>query len=208
MLRIGLTGGIGSGKSTVAGFLAGMGCHVIDADALSHQLTAAGGAAMPAIVAAFGPEAAASDGALNRPVMRQWIAHDGAVRRRLEQILHPLIAAAMHSRMRELAQVPAPALVVDIPLLAEAGPKWRSTLDAVWVVDCSSATQVARVQARSGWPIEQIQAVMAAQATRLERLRCADVVIVNDAIDLQQLQALVQQALSALSLRPKGALGG
>lgn len=208
MRRIGLTGGIGSGKSTVAGCLARLGCHVIDADAVSHQLTSAGGAAMAAIVDACGADAATPDGALNRQAMREWIAQDSAVRRRLEQILHPLIAKAMRERMHALSQIPAPALVVDIPLLAEAGPRWRSTLDEVWVVDCSPETQIARVRARSGWPLEQIHAVMAAQAGRSQRLQCADLVIFNDGLSLAELQTRVEQALCAQALPIKAASAG
>jgi dephospho-CoA kinase len=194
MMRIGLTGGIGSGKSTVAQILAQQGCVLIDADAVSHALTASGGGAMPSIAQVFGAKAVMPDGALNRSAMREMILQDSAVRSQLERILHPLIGKVISDRMSEASASNSRAVVVDIPLLVEAGTRWRSRLDAVWVVDCSEATQIARVQARNGWPLPQIEAVMSAQAGRAERLRCADVVIFNEEVTLSELANCVSEA--------------
>ena len=190
-LRIGLTGGIGSGKSTVGAILAGLGALVIDTDLIARQLTVPGGAAMPAIAAAFGPEFIAADGSLDRPRMRAAAFADDAVRRRLEAILHPLIGDEVE-RAATAAPLAAPMIVFDVPLLVESG-RWRERVDYVWVVDCDEAVQVARVAARPGWSADAARAVIARQASRGARRAVADAVIANDGTSLDALAFSVQQ---------------
>ena len=187
-MRIGLTGGIGSGKSTVAGILAECGAKVVDVDAIGRALTAPSGAAMPALVAALGPQIMSADGALNRALMRQWAFQNPDIKARLESILHPMITQQALVEMDAAGSQP---VVVDIPLLAES-PHWRSRLDRILVVDCSVATQVQRVRERSGWTDAQIQQVIAQQATREQRLAIADEVIRNEGISLQDLRVFVK----------------
>jgi len=193
-MRIGLTGGIGSGKSTVARCLAGLGAALIDTDAISRSLTAPGGAAMPAIVAAFGSPAQAADGALDRAFMRELAFRDPDARKRLEAILHPMIGEETHRQERACAG--CPWIVFDVPLLVESG-RWRQRVDRVLVVDCEPETQVARVMARNGWTREAVLAVLAQQATRARRRAAADAVIFNDGLDLDALTLEVGQ-LAAL----------
>ena len=183
-LRVGLTGGIGSGKSVVAAHLARLGAAVVDVDAIARDLTVAGGAGMPAIRRQFGNEVIAADGALDRARMRELAFGDDSVRRRLEQILHPLIGAESE---RQAAVVAAGVIVFDVPLLAESG-RWRGRVDLVLVVDCSEQTQVGRVVQRSGWSVAMVEAVMARQATRAARRACADAVLYNEGIDLVELE--------------------
>lgn len=175
-MRIGLTGGIGSGKSTVAGFLREAGACVIDADAISRELTAPGGGAIPAIAAAFGPQALTPEGALDRAHMRELAFSDTGARKRLEAILHPLIGAETEARA---AAARESLLVFDVPLLVESG-RWRPRLQRVLVVDCLEETQVRRVMQRSGWSREAVLAVLAQQASRAQRRAAADAVIYND----------------------------
>jgi dephospho-CoA kinase len=187
-LRIGLTGGIGSGKSTVARRLGALGAHVVDTDALAHALTAPGGAAMPAIAAAFGADMVGADDAMDRVRMRALVFARPAERKRLEAILHPMIAAATQAEAARAA--PGQALVFDVPLLAES-TTWRARVDRVLVVDCSAATQVARVTARSGWTAEAVERTIAQQATRAQRRAIADAVIVNETLTPAELEAEV-----------------
>jgi dephospho-CoA kinase len=203
MRTIGLTGGIGSGKSTVAKILADEGIPIIDADALSRTLTAAGGAAMEAIRQTFGANMIAEDGGLNRELMRDLMLQDSGAKVRLEAIIHPLVGQQIEAHLARAKSSGAGLAVVDIPLLAEGGVRWRSRLDAVWVVDCLGATQIARVQAGSGWPLAQIEAVMAAQSSRVQRLACADGVIDNEGLSLAQLK---KQVLLLLTLQNLSAL--
>ncbi len=192
MIRIGLTGGIGSGKSTVAGFFTEAGAAVIDSDAISRRLTATGGAALPLIVAEFGEVMLGSDGALDRAQMRALAFTDATAKRRLEAILHPLIGAQTAA---EAAAADSDLIVFDVPLLVESG-RWRARVDRVLVVDCREATQLERVLAR-GWTMEAAQAVIAQQATRRARRACADAVIHNDdGLALADLRSQVQ-ALAA-----------
>jgi dephospho-CoA kinase len=200
MRKIGLTGGIGSGKSSVASLLASIGVRVLDADALARSVTLAGGAAMPEIRRVFGDTVIAANESLNRDAMRDIILRDSEAKSRLEAIVHPLIGGLIDEQLETLRVAGVTSVVVDIPLLVEGGRRWRDRLDAVWVVDCLPQTQVARVQARNGWPLAQIHAVMAAQAARHERLKCADLVIFNDAISLAQLERLVRDAASQQKL--------
>jgi len=184
ILRIGLTGGIGSGKSTVAAAFAGCGVRVVDADRIARALAAPAGAAIPALRAAFGDAAIGADGALDRAWMRQRAFGDAAVRTRLEGVLHPLIRAAMRDEIAQEEANPEAAryIVLDIPLLVEgrrAGRPPVVTIDRVLVVDCPPALQLARVIARSGLPRQQVEAIIAQQASRGERLDAADDILVN-----------------------------
>ncbi|HUG24576.1 dephospho-CoA kinase [Piscinibacter sp.] len=187
MLRIGLTGGIGSGKSTVAGLLAAHGAAVIDTDAIARQLTLSGGAAIDAIRSAFGDDFIDAAGALDRERMRALAFAEPEAKRRLEDILHPLIGA---ETARQAAASHAAIQVFDVPLLIESG-RWRAQVDRVLVVDCSEATQIERVVRRAGWSPEMARAVIAQQAARAARLASADAVIHNDGITLAQLGAKV-----------------
>jgi len=196
-LRIGLTGGIGSGKSTVGAMLASLGAAVVDTDLIARRLTMPGGAALGEIAAAFGSGFIAADGGLDRPLMRRAAFDDIAIRTRLESILHPLIGIEV-DREAALATT-APLLVFDVPLLVESG-RWRGRVDAVWVVDCDEAVQVARVAARPGWSEESARAVIAQQASRAARRAAADAVIHNQGISLAELAAEVHSLwASALS---------
>lgn len=173
---IGLTGGIGSGKTLVADRLAASGASVIDTDQIAHRLTAADGLAIPAIRAAFGGGFVAPDGSLDRTRMRERVFSDPPARRQLEAILHPLISQQA-SAAAERAE--GPYLVFVVPLLVESG-RWVDRVDRVLVVDCPEALQIERVQRRNGLPAAQVEAIMATQASRSQRLAVADDVIVND----------------------------
>lgn len=173
---VGLTGGIGSGKSAAADLFAAHGAAVIDTDAIAHALTKAGGAAMPAIRAEFGAAVVAGDGALDRAAMRAMAFADPSARKRLEAILHPLIR---DEGERQLAAATAPYAVLVVPLLIEAGD-YRKRVNRIAVVDCAETTQIARVMSRSGLARAEIERILAAQATRAERLAAADDVIDND----------------------------
>ena len=161
-MRISLTGGIGSGKSVVAGMLTTRGATLIDTDAISRRLTAAGGAAMPALKAAFGDSLVGADGALDRAAMRTLAFSDATARQRLESTLHPLIGA---EALREAAAASGPVVVFDIPLLAESR-HWRERVDRVLVIDCSAATQIQRILLRPGWSRDLAERVIAGQASR------------------------------------------
>ncbi|MFA4970856.1 MAG: dephospho-CoA kinase [Sulfuritalea sp.] len=175
---VGLTGGIGSGKSAVADLFAARGVLVIDTDAIAHSLTAPGGAAMPAICAEFGDGAAGADGALDRAAMRAIVFTDPSARKRLEAILHPLIRSESERRLAENAAGSSYAILM-VPLLIEAGD-YRKRVDRIAVVDCAEATQIDRVMQRNGLARSEIERILAAQATRAERLAAADDVIDND----------------------------
>ncbi len=177
-----LTGGIGSGKSTVARTLVALGATLIDTDAIAHGLTVPGGAAMPALRQRFGNEVAGADGALDRVRMRQRVFEDADAKRALEAILHPMIGAEAQRQADAATAGNADAvLLFDVPLLSEAS-HWRARCQRILVVDCSAATQVQRVMARSGWSDEQVRRVIAAQASRERRRAMADAVIFNDGI--------------------------
>jgi len=175
-LVVGLTGGIGSGKTTVANRFGALGVTLVDTDLIAHQLTGPGGAAMPAITAEFGPGVVAADGRLDRAAMRELAFTDPAARKRLEAILHPMIRDESE---RQLAAATSPYAILVVPLLVEGG-KPRARAQRVLVVDCRPETQIERVIKRNGLPREQIQAILAAQASREQRLAAADDVIDND----------------------------
>lgn len=175
---IGLTGGIGSGKSTVADRLVAHGAALVDTDALAHALTAPGGDAIAAIRAAFGDGVIAADGRMDRAAMRAIAFSDPTARKRLEGILHPMIRARTERGIAAAAEAGAPYVVVAVPLLVESGD-WRGRYDRVLVVDCPPEVQVERVMRRNGLPREQVEAILAAQASRAQRLAAADDVVDN-----------------------------
>ena len=177
MFVVGLTGGIGSGKSTVADAFAELGVPVIDTDVIARELTAPGGAALDAIRAVFGEAVMQADGTLDRAALRRRVFADVAARNRLEAILHPAIRQRVELA---LARLTARYALVVIPLLVETGA-YRDVLQRTLVVDCPEALQVARVMARSGLVRDEVMAILAAQATRAERLAVADDVILNTA---------------------------
>lgn len=174
MLVVALTGGIGSGKSSVSNRLASLGVPVIDTDEISHQLTAPGGDALRAIAQTFGPGVMRPDGSLDRAALRHLVFDDKAARKRLEAILHPRIRARMHER---LAAVEAPYAVLVIPLLLETGQ--ADVADRILVVDLPEAEQLRRVQVRSDLDAGQIRRIIASQTSRSLRLERADDVIDN-----------------------------
>ncbi|KAF1022367.1 MAG: Dephospho-CoA kinase [Paracidovorax wautersii] len=188
-LRLGLTGGIGSGKSTVAAILTAAGAVVIDADAISRAVTAPGGAAIEPLRQALGAQAIDASGGLDRQAMRQRLIDDPQAKATLEAIVHPLVRQAIERQTQAAAG--APCIVYDIPLLAESAATWRERLDKILVVDCAVDTQVRRVMARSGWPEETVRAIIARQATREQRRAIADAVIDNDGIGLDELRQRV-----------------
>lgn len=173
---IGLTGGIGSGKSTVADLFSRLGVTVVDTDRIAHELTGAEGAAMPEIIAAFGKDIALPQGALDRAAMRQRVFTDASAKTRLEAILHPKIRQESRQRCQAATSV---YVLLAVPLLVETGV-WRQEVRRVLVVDCDEATQIARVKARSALSAAEVLAIMATQATRSERLAVADDVILNN----------------------------
>ena len=191
-LRIGLTGGIGSGKSTVGQMLQVRGAAVIDADAIARQVTAAHGAAMPAIAQTFGHEFITADGALDRERMRAHVFSQPQAKQALEAIIHPLVAQETQRQAQEALAKGHNTLVFDVPLLVESGARWRTQVDRVLVVDCSEATQIQRVMARNGLSREIVQSIIAAQASRTQKLAAADWVIDNDGISLEALRIEVE----------------
>lgn len=197
--RIGLTGGIGSGKSTVARVLVDCGAVLIDADAISRELTASGGAAIAELASQFGPLAITADGAMDRDWMRQLAFSDPAVKQRLEAIIHPLVSQESLRQSGAGVAAGRACIVFDIPLLVESG-RWRQQLDRVVVVDCTQITQVARVMARNGWPRAVIEKIIAGQASQAQRLAAADICICNEELSLQALEAVVRQLAPRLGL--------
>jgi len=203
-LRIGLTGGIGSGKSTVAGMFEELGVPVIDADVLAREMVVPGQPALAEIVSAFGPKILTADGHLNRRRLRELIFSDEAARRDLEHILHPSILDAMDARARTLS---APYCLLSIPLLLESGQ--TEGMDRILVIDAPEALQLERARRRDRTSAEQARRILSAQVGRQERLAAADDVIVNDA-GLDTLSEQVHRlhrfylALAAGDLPPRG----
>lgn len=201
VFRLGLTGGIGSGKSTVAAMLAGQGAAVVDADAISRAATAAGGGAMPGIAQVFGAGVVMADGALDRAAMRALVYRDAGARQRLEAIIHPIVARETERQAQAATEAGIPLIVFDVPLLVESGARWRGQVDRVLVVDCEPDTQIERVMARNQLPREQAQAILAAQASRAGRLAAADAVLFNGAgVCMDALGRQVRQAAACFGL--------
>jgi len=199
MFKLGLTGGIGCGKSTVAAILVAHGATLIDADAISRALTASGGAALPAIAKAFGPSLIHPNGALDRDLMRAKVFDDPEAKLQLEAIIHPLVRQELVRQMEAAQKAGAPCVVCEIPLLVESG-HWKPLMDQVLVVDCSEQTQIQRTMARSGMTAHQVQAIIQNQATRAQRLAAADVVVLNDGVTLDELRAEVARLAPSFGL--------
>jgi dephospho-CoA kinase len=191
-LKIGLTGGLGSGKSTVAARFASHGIEIVDTDAIARELAAPGGAAVPSLRAAFGVSVIASDGGLDRARMRALVFTDPAARARLENILHPLIET---EGLRRCATARSPYVIIDIPLLAETG-RWRGYCARVCVVDCPRELQIARAAGRDGHSRDEIESILAAQSSREARLAIAD-----DVIDNSGSLGALQAQIDALHIR-------
>jgi dephospho-CoA kinase len=187
---IGLTGGIGSGKTAVSDLLAKLGAGIVDTDLIAHQITAPHGAAIALIEKQFGPEFISADGALNRDKMRSLVFTKPEARKSLEAITHPLIRQETNKQALRISKEGAPYLVFVVPLLLESG-SWNSLIDLLVVVDCPKETQIQRVMQRSNLPREELERILAAQASREERLKHADVVIENQG-SLQDLEVEVQ----------------
>jgi dephospho-CoA kinase len=186
-LRLGISGGIGSGKSTVCQVIARLGATVVDLDALSRASTAPGGLAIDAVRSTFGAEFLDGTGAMDRTKMRDLVFSNPQARAQLESIVHPLIAMES-ARLAENAQeLGAPCIVFDIPLLVESR-HWRSLLDRVLMVDCTVDTQIQRVQARSGFNQAEVRNIIRAQSTRDRRLQAADAVIFNEGKNLLEIE--------------------
>lgn len=195
--RIGLTGGMASGKSTAAATLQRLGARHIDLDAIARQLTAAGGTALPAIAARFGPELVGAQG-LDRATLRERVFRHPELRRQLEALLHPLIQAEAEAQ----AALPGPErfLLFDVPLLVESR-HWRARVQRVLLIDCDEAVQRERALAR-GWSLAQVEGALAAQATRAQRRQAADAVIDNSRLDRAQLDAELLALLAHWRLAP------
>lgn len=191
-LRLGLTGGIGSGKSTVARLLVERGAVLIDADAISRAATAPGGKAIVPIAEAFGPEAIDASGALDRDAMRKRVFTDPSAKARLEGIIHPLVGIEIATQAQHADTTGAACIVFDIPLLVESG-HWRKSLHRILVVDCLESTQVARVASRNGLLPADVEKIILTQATRSQRLAAADVVLFNDGISIDTLARLTAE---------------
>jgi len=198
-VRLGLTGGIGSGKSTVANLLVGLGAGLVDADAISRQLSAAGGLAMSAIAATFGSDFVDASGALERDRMRQLVHTDSSARLRLEAIIHPLVGQETRRQAALLAEQACPCIVFDVPLLVES-PHWRRDLDLVLVIDCTAEVQIGRVMARNQLSRSEVEKIIASQASRSLRLTAADSVIFNVGLSLDELAVELQQISARFGL--------
>ena len=197
--RIGLTGGIGSGKSTVAALWAQAGAVVVDVDAISRQLTSTSGAAIDRIRDEFGPEFINPQGALDRQAMRALVFEDATARQRLEAIVHPLIGLEVTRQTHLAAAEVSRCIVYDVPLLVESG-HWRTQVDWVLVVDCTPEVQLERTMQRSGLSRQAVEQIMAAQASREKRLQVADGVIFNAGLTLLELAAKLGQIRARFGL--------
>ena len=199
-LRLGLTGGIGSGKSTVASIMASAGAAVMDADAISRSLTMPGGRAIPAILAEFGEQLIAPDGAMNRDAMRSLVFSNPESKRQLEAIIHPLVGQVLQEESVAAIAAGHACLVYDVPLLVESGDRWRRQVDLVCVVDCGVETQIQRVMSRNQLGRTEIERIISQQASRQQRLDCADAVILNEGINLADLKQLVHEMMTRFGL--------
>jgi dephospho-CoA kinase len=198
-MRLGITGGIGSGKSTVCGLLAQKGIAVIDADAISRGCTAPGGAALPAIAQAFGDAVFEAPGILNRDAMRALVFDQAQARAQLQALLHPMIAAEIERQATQAAASSPPCIAFDIPLLVES-KRWRPVLDRVLVIDCQAQTQIDRVVQRSGLTPQSVQKIMAAQSSRAARLQCADFVLFNESVTIDEIDKLLRAIFPFLEI--------
>ena len=199
---VGLTGGIGSGKTTVADLFARRGAALVDTDAIAHELTGPQGAAMAAISAAFGAAVLRPDGGLDRAAMRAVVFSDSSAKARLEAILHPLIRQQSAARCK--AATSAPYVLLVVPLLVETG-SYRQRADRVLVVDCDESVQISRVMARSGLAADAVKAIMATQASRAERRAVADDMVLNEGgleALMPQVESLHQRYLDLARAKP------
>ena len=199
-IRLGLTGGIGSGKSTVASILANAGAAVLDADAISRSLTQPGGRAIPGILAKFGEQLIDPLGAMDREAMRALVFSNPQSKRQLEAILHPLIGQIFQEKTNAAMAAGQACLVYDVPLLVESGERWRRQVDWVCVVDCDVETQIQRVMTRSQLNRTDVERIISQQASRQLRLACADIVIFNEGINLAQLKHLAHEMMARFGL--------
>ena len=198
-VKVGLTGGIGSGKSTVACILQDLGASVVDADAISKAVTEVNGIALPQIMSTFGPDLVSITGVLDRDRLRDIVFQNSSAKKELEAILHPHIRREMLAKASLAAAQNSACIVFDIPLLVESG-SWRNVADTIIVVDCSNETQQSRVMERNGLAPDTIQRVIASQASRIVRLRASDIVLHNDGISLDQLTQNVQSIATQIGL--------
>jgi dephospho-CoA kinase len=198
---VGLTGGIGSGKSAAADEFARLGAAVVDTDLIAHRLTGPGGAALPAIQRLFGEGLVLASGAMDRKRMRERVFADAAARKSLESVLHPMIREESE---RQIAAAAGTYVVHVVPLLVESGD-FRRRVDRVLVVDCPEATQIARVRARSGLSGDEALAIVQSQASRAERLAAADDVIDNGGTleDLHRQVAALHAKYAAMAKNAK-----
>jgi dephospho-CoA kinase len=199
VIRIGLTGGIGSGKSTVAAMFNAAGAAVIDADAISRRTTAAGGAAIDDIRREFGPDFMTADAALDRDRMRQRVFSDPHARNRLEAIVHPLVQLETRRQTQKAIDTGYRCIVFDVPLLVESA-HWRQRVDKVLVVDCTPEVQIERTLLRSGMTRVVAEQIITSQVSRELRLRAADLVIFNATLTLDELAREVRQTADRFGL--------
>lgn len=197
--RIGLTGGIGSGKSTTADMFAHLGARVIDADTISRSVTAPHGSAIAPIQSQFGVSFIAADGSLNRERMRDLIFTDTHAKKRLENIIHPLIQLEMQRQFQAAQLAHSKLVVYDIPLLAESSV-WRPEMEQIVVIDCTYETQIERVIARRTLERAAVEQIIASQAGRAARLKVADIIIFNESITVNQLRHEVSQVAHIFGL--------
>ena len=190
--RIGLTGGIGSGKSTFGALLQKRGAALVDSDQIARQVTGPGGAAIAAIAQRFGPEFVDDTGALDRGRMRELAYSTPDARTALEAIVHPFVGREIAHAAAQAHRAGHALIVFDIPLLTES-PRWARQLDAVLVVDCREETQIQRVQMRSGLTADAVRAIMATQSPRATRRAAADLVVYNDGLALSDLQTKARE---------------
>ena len=199
ILRIGLTGGIGSGKSTVAELLSSFGARIIDADAISRDLTVVGGKAIALISQTFGPSYIDADGAMNRAKMRSLVYSDAVARSTLEAILHPMVRSTIQLQTNSAVVDNCKLIVYEVPLLVES-PHWREQVDHLLVVDTTPEIQISRVMNRSGLTAFQVEKIIALQATRLHRLHAADIVISNICLSVRELASEVESIAKRFGL--------
>ena len=193
ILKIGLTGGIGSGKSTVSQMLTERGAAVIDADLISRQVTSSAGSAIAPIAKTFGHQFITSEGALDRERMRAHVFSSPSARQQLEAIIHPLVAEETQRLTQDALNRGFRTLVFDVPLLVEAGSRWRKQVDRVLLIDCSIGTQIKRVRNRSQLDENTVRRIIDSQASRQARLAASDWVIHNDGVSLEMLHSLVSK---------------